>query len=77
MEKINKKNLAILILNLVSLLVVLYDLFIIVTKLSACWTVFGILSFCFFAINLELTYEYLESKIKDTDTQNYLKSVSK
>ncbi len=66
MKKINKKNLSILILNLVSLGVVLHDLFVIVTKLSVCWTAFGILSFCFFAMTLELSYEYLESKIKDT-----------
>ncbi len=76
MKKINKKNLTILILNLVSLGAVFYDLFVIITKLSVCWTVFGILSFCFFAIILELSYEYLESKIKDTDINSYEMSVS-
>ncbi len=67
----NKKKIATLIFAfitfVISLALVLYDLTIIVIKLNAEWTFLGILTFLIAAIVAELSYEYLEDKIKDTD----------
>ncbi len=73
MKKYSKKKLATLIVAVLlfisSLAFILYDLTIIVIKLNAEWTFFGILTFLIAAIVAELSYEFLEDKIKDTDHQ--------
>lgn len=82
MKKYNKKKIITLILMsllfVFSLALVIYDLTIIVIKLNAEWTLFGILTFLIAAIVAELSYEYLEDKIKDTgQIVRSSKSVSK
>lgn len=67
MKKINKKGLITLLVFSVSTLIVFYDLLTIITHFNATWTYWGIFTFCISAVVMELSYEYLESKIKDTD----------
>lgn len=64
-NKINKKVLAILIAFLISMTVVIYDLFIIATIFSSSWTILGSVTFCIACIIAELSYEYLNKKSAD------------
>ena len=76
MKKVNKKNLIMLMIHLMSMLIVLYDLTIITIKLNSCWSAFGLITFCISAILMELTYEYLNKKsvgisYTSTNTNNH------
>ena len=71
LKKINKKNLAVMIVFLISLAIILHDLYIIVTILNTGWTLLGILTFCIAVIICELSYEYIENKIKDSESKSW------
>ena len=62
MINFNKKNIFFLLVFLLSIGLLAYDLFTIITNFNSTWTPFGIITFCISAVVAELSYENLSKK---------------